>query len=178
MRCPASLCTLWTSAHFTWLFLKILTSVLNRFHSEPLHRVSCQLLSSERRGRNFFFFFLHCMRGCNWWNAFKSDELFIPPKQLRMCSFPWDDFPATLSVLAPCALLRVCAFTCRLRAAHLRGLLGFHRHLGIPYMPREPITHLRPRAHFDLDREEHFPRSAEINHYAITVVTERFMYWQ
>lgn len=51
------------------------------------------------------------------------------------------------------------------RAAHwpqpmyLRGLLKFHRHLGIPYMPRKPITHLQTGTHFDLDSGKHFPRS-------------------
>lgn len=42
---------------------------------------------------------------------------------------------------------------------YLRGLLKFHRHLGIPYMPRKPITHLQMGTHFDLDSGKHFPRS-------------------
>lgn len=42
---------------------------------------------------------------------------------------------------------------------YLRGLLKFHRHLGIPYMPRKPITHLQTGTHFDLDSGKHFPRS-------------------
>lgn len=41
-----------------------------------------------------------------------------------------------------------------LAVAYLRGLLKFHRHLGIPYMPRKPITHLQKGTYFDLDSGE------------------------
>ena len=46
--CSANRCTNICSLHVT--FLKILTSVLNRFHSLPLHRVNCQLLPPWKKG--------------------------------------------------------------------------------------------------------------------------------
>lgn len=55
-------------------FLKILTSVLNRFHSVPLHRVNCQLLSSEEssRGNLFKAIALH-----KEWTGKKNLQLFF-----------------------------------------------------------------------------------------------------
>lgn len=42
---------------------------------------------------------------------------------------------------------------------YLHGLLKFHRHLGIPYVPRKSITHLQTDTRFESDSEKHFPRS-------------------
>lgn len=39
----------------------------------------------------------------------------------------------------------------------LHGLLKFHRHLGIPYMPWKPITHLQTDTNSGLDSQKHFP---------------------
>lgn len=83
VRCTASLCTVWTSAHFTWLFLKILTSVLNRFHSVPLHRVNCQLLSPGKKkgGRGNLFKPVAWRRGWIW-------KLFLKKKKKTVCDRP------------------------------------------------------------------------------------------
>ena len=170
MHCTASLCSL-NICSFHVTFLKILTSVLNRFHSVPPHRVNCQLLSSEtgrgnllkafalRQGSTlvivFFVVFFSNVTFADTCHSNCSFARCLPErKPLRSKAFK----QSCLWLFRPWLWLRGIAETrrgeWRLCSLHLRGLLKFHRHLGIPYMPRKPITHLQTDTQFDSDSEK------------------------
>ena len=151
------------------LFLKILTSVLNRFHSVPLHRVDCQLLSSAERSRgnllkdlalhkdwiqiSFFFSFLYRRKTCFFVIITRMLQLLFLMQPLFVDVAPSENlitFSGNVFIDVQADGLCLCSISPELTSenslcslCYLHGLLEFHRHLGIPYMPRQPITHLQ-----------------------------------